>query len=180
MHFAFFYGVWWRHSIHVHQPHNTQPQPLLSNRKINWNENRSVKLYTRASCDYTIMIIKSKSNMSSTNESWKILRQTLSRALTHAHIAEPTNTEKWRKTDSTSRASKANKQQTQYKHQQQYSIWMAVHRLNKRGQSMMCRSCCCCFHFAISFMIFDRPDVANFVPTKVDTNRLSCECFERT
>lgn len=44
---------------------------------------------------------------------------------------------------------------------------------------MICRSCCCCFHFAINFMIFDRPDVANFVPTKVDTNRLSCECFER-
>lgn len=35
-------------------------------------ERKSVwKLYTRASCDYTIMIIKSKSNMSSTNESWK-------------------------------------------------------------------------------------------------------------
>lgn len=29
-------------------------------------------------------------------------------------------------------------------------------------------------------MISDRPDVANFVPTKVDTNRLSCEYFERS
>lgn len=28
-------------------------------------------------------------------------------------------------------------------------------------------------------MICDRPDVANFVPTKVDTNRLSCEYSER-
>lgn len=48
--------------------HNTHTQ-LLSNRKINWNKNHCLKLYTRASCDYTIMIIKSKSNMSITNGS---------------------------------------------------------------------------------------------------------------